>query len=121
MNDLIDPTKILLGIFGASCVELLSWHNIKRNLSQKKYEKLIKSPGYWIITIITVIFSAIGVCIIYYRLDRTPWEFAIAGAAFPTLFDKAMKVLASRTDVMGGVGDDAKDEKSILLEKYKAG
>lgn len=44
-------------LFGGFCQELAHWNSIKSNITQKKYEKLINSQAYWVVSLSMIISS----------------------------------------------------------------
>jgi H+/Cl- antiporter ClcA len=72
---------------GAVSLEVIHWYNIREELHLQKYQRLIRSPSYWIPTILATLLGAIIVPVYFgagLRLD----QLLIAGAAFPTTIRK---------------------------------
>jgi len=79
--------KIVAAAFGAFAFEVVQWYDLRAKLSAKKYQKLIRSKGYWIITVLMMIVGSGGAAILFLDRLAAP-EMMVAGAAFPTLFKK---------------------------------
>jgi hypothetical protein len=82
--------------FGATLLELVHWYELRDKLSSGRYKRLIRSPAYWVLTVLMAFGSAVGVVIwtwdsgVNYRL----FDFAVFGAAFPVFFKTAVRVAA---------------------------
>ena len=79
--------QIVAAAFGAFAFEIVQWYDLRTKLPVKRYQNLIRSKGYWIITGLMIIVGSAGAVILF--LDRlAASEMMVAGAAFPTLFKK---------------------------------
>ena len=72
---------------GAATLELVQWYQLRDRLTLPKYRKMLRSVGYWAITIAMAIGGGAGT-LIYFDGKLTQGELLVAGAAFPTLFKK---------------------------------
>lgn len=77
----------IAALFGAGFQELIYWRSLSRTLAHKTFKAMYKRKDYWIITVVTILASAVGVMLwahetTGYRLK----DYAIMGAAFPALF-----------------------------------
>jgi hypothetical protein len=86
MSELIFPFGAAL--FGAAFQELIYWYDLRDRLTTRKYQLLLTSPTYWIISMLMMFGSAAG-CILWKWPDLshyTPFDWVIFGAAFPLIF-----------------------------------
>lgn len=87
-------------LFGGIFQEVLHWWYLRTRLTTRHYKARLKSKGYWIITSIVVIMSAIGVAWFYgSRLEHL--EVAILGAAFPEIFRKLVTAAKQQNVTLG--------------------
>lgn len=87
---------LLAAVLGASIQEVFYWYEIRTKLELKKNKAIMKSTAYWIVTIMMVFFSAIGV---YFFLESNidryiARDFMVYGFSFPLILKKATKVIA---------------------------
>ena len=89
----------LVGSLGAFIQELSHWYSLRSNLEEQKYQKLLKSPLYWIITISMILISGIGVWIWCENIVQSFRHYVVLGAAFPLMFKKAISTIENSTSV----------------------
>jgi hypothetical protein len=87
-------------LFGGIFQEVLHWWYLRTRLTTRRYAARLKNKGYWIITSIVVLMSAIGVAWFYgSRLEHL--EVAILGAAFPEIFRKLVTAAKQQNVTLG--------------------
>ena len=102
--------RFLSALFGAASLEAVHWYQLRDKLSQAKVRKALRSPGYWIITVVMIVLGAVGAWLYGDGLDE--WKLAVAGAAFPALLTKA--VAAFKPEHLHlGADDDAEGGLAI--------
>lgn len=84
----------LAGCFGAAFQELLHWYNLRRRLDEKKYNKLLRSAGYWVIVVLFICGGAAGSVLWYADFSsHVPiFHYVVVSAAFPTIFKRMVGV-----------------------------
>lgn len=80
--------RFLVALFGAVAFEVVHWYHLREKLSQTKVRTMLRSPSYWTITILMAVISAVGAVLLGENLTRG--QLVVAGAAFPSLFTKAV-------------------------------
>ncbi|MGV6830357.1 MAG: hypothetical protein ACWA5P_02185 [bacterium] len=93
----MEEKLLLAALLGASIQEIFHWYEIRTKLGLKKYKLLLRSISYWVITILMVIASTLGV---YFFLESNldqyiARDFMVYGFAFPIILKQATKVIAS--------------------------
>ncbi len=97
----MDYGFIGVATFGASVQEVVHWYNLRAVLHHKKYQRLLRSKSYWILTLTMALVSGVGSWLMYgEEMTSTHGQF-ILGAAFPLLFKKAASVLENPEMVRG--------------------
>jgi hypothetical protein len=94
---------LLPAIFGSAFQELLYWYDLRSKLDADKYDRMWRSPAYWIITFLMVVGSAYGTTIWFEGQNVGPKDFMIVSAAFPLLFKKGISAANKRVTL--GAGD----------------
>jgi len=87
-------------LMGAICQEVMHWNQLRTKLADDKYNRLIISKAYWVITVLTIIISPVGVWELYGDKNLTKDIYFILGASFPLVFKK---LVTSITDKDGRV------------------
>jgi hypothetical protein len=90
--------------FGAALQEVLHWAEQKKRLDSEDLTKLIHSPAYWVVVVVTIVATGIAGYFWYggstaQSLPRMQ-DALIFGAALPALFKKATAAASQRT--LGG-------------------
>jgi len=99
----MNTTQIVAPFFGALLLEVVHWYGLRDKLYQQKYKRALRSPGYWLITVLMIALGPIGALIIYE--DATPAGLLIAGAAFPSVFKKIVGAFIDKSVKLGS-GDE---------------
>lgn len=94
-------TPFLLAGAGAVIQEVGHWYELRKNLALKRYQQLIHSLGYWLITLAMIICSGAGTAIWWYGESHPPKDYLVMGVAFPIIFKKAVSVAAKRPLQLG--------------------
>lgn len=98
----MEQSILLIAGFGAFVQEFFHWYDLRKKLHLKEYQKLLKSKSYWIIVILTIIISALGVYILYKeKIADSPDLQMILGAAFPLLFKKLVSGVSTTEQQLG--------------------
>lgn len=98
---------------GAITLEIVHWYGLRGKLALAKYQRLLKSTGYWVITAAMTVVGGLGSLILADgKLDAG--RLLVLGAAFPTLF----KELVRTAQAAGGpkLGED--DTSSVLHDYF---
>lgn len=95
------PLDTASPFIGAIAQELLHWYQLRERLDQVRLSRLLRSVGYWVITVLVVLVSGAG-ALIYFNGRLTAGEMLIAGAAFPTLFKKLATTFVKERATLGG-------------------
>jgi hypothetical protein len=93
-------STFLPAFFGSGLQELLYWYDLRTKLDQGKYAVMLRSPSYWIVTMLIVLGSAYGTTIWFAGQNASPKDFMIVSAAFPLLFKHAVSA-SGRRRVLG--------------------
>lgn len=81
---------------GSVAQELLHWYDLRGKLSQKRIAALLKSRGYWVITLAVVLITPLC-CWLLFSEDNIGRQMQfLSGAAFPVLFRKAVSTFSSK-------------------------
>lgn len=114
--------SFLAALFGASLQELLYWFDLKHHLDDPENQKTLRSPGYWIITLLMIGASAVGV-LYWYGGNRTvePRDYVLAAAAFPLLFKHAVSALGQSRRVLGSRPPTPSVVRSSLTSYFQIG
>jgi len=98
---------------GAALLEVVQWYRLREKLDNERYRRLLRSPGYWVITVLTGVLGAIA-ALIYFatRSELSPAELLVAGAAFPTLFKKLVAAFVDKE--VTTLGDLSEKRKSTI-------
>ena len=89
---------------GAIAMEAVHWYQLRERLSLGKYRNLLRSVGYWVITIVMALVGGVGT-LIYFQGRLTQGELLIAGAAFPALLKKLVGTFVKSQVKLGGPGE----------------
>ena len=93
---------LLTAGFGAFVQEFLHWYDLRKKLHKDEYKALLKSISYWIIVIIMIVVSAIGVWILYSEKIADSRDLQLLlGAAFPLLFKKLVGGVTNNDVTLG--------------------
>jgi hypothetical protein len=106
----------LAPFIGAALLEVVHWYRLREKLDDDQYTKLLRSRGYWIITVLNGLLGAVG-ALIYYQVrpQLTAAELLVAGAAFPTLFTRLAATLVDKEATTLG---PPKEEAGAALRTY---
>ena len=89
---------------GAVLSEVLHWYRVRDRLDSAKYQKLLRSRPYWIITTLAVLVGGLSVLIIF-GARFNDGELLLAGAAFPTLLRKVIAAFVGGPKTVLGTND----------------
>jgi hypothetical protein len=92
--------EFLIALFGAVVFEAVHWYELRERLSEEKVRQALRSTGYWVITVGMILLSATGAVLFGGELGKA--QLAVAGAAFPALFTKAVSAFKPETIQLGG-------------------
>ena len=83
-----------IGAFGALVQEVLWWFNARHSLDAERYRRLVRSPGYWITTLLFVLVAG-GVIVVWFMDGPPPSSktLLLAGAGAPLLIKQGLKAL----------------------------
>ena len=98
---------IIVAAFGSALQELMHWYGARFKLDEKRHQKMLYSPAYWIVTIGLCIGAGIGTWVWFYGEAQTPRTLMLTGAAFPLLLKKALKAIGDSSDTKLGGGSGA--------------
>lgn len=97
-------------LLGAVVFELLHWYQLREKLNVAKYRRLLRSTGYWVIT---VLFTVGASALVTVFLDgRSAPELVAAGAALPTMIKKIIGTATARQETKLGPEDADKPKWS---------
>lgn len=95
-------TCILVASAGALCQEVLHWYNLRNKLLDTEVKNLIRSKGYWIITIAMIVFSGFGTYYLFCEdIPQKTSVLFVLGAAFPSLFKKLVEAKSNEGHHLG--------------------
>jgi hypothetical protein len=97
----IDYPAIEVATFGAVLQELVFWYDARTKLTELKYKKILRSPGYWIFGILMMVASGVGTWIWFDPDPQKPRTYLLMGAAFPILFKKLVAAFISKETKLG--------------------
>lgn len=112
--------KFLLAAFlGVILQEVLHWYDLRLKLHLKKYQQTLKSPSYWVITIIMIACSTGGVYFfLEANIDRyVARDFMVYGFAFPIIIKKAAAAV-SQGPGEPTLGDEEGERKKGMFKEY---
>ena len=93
---------------GAISLESVHWYQLREHLHLAKYQRLLRSKAYWLITLAMVLLGGAGSLILFEDRLR-PGELFVAGAAFPTLLKK---LVAGFSKERVTLGDDTEGRRA---------
>jgi hypothetical protein len=96
-----DWIYLLAAFVGAIGQEISYWYDLRAKLTQKRYQILVRSPGYWVVTLAMTVFSAVGAWLLYRDDVQRVDVYLLAGAAFPLLFKKLVAASSERSPKLG--------------------
>lgn len=84
----------LVGAFGAFLQEILWWYNARHSLDEERYARLVKSPGYWVVTVLFILATG-GMIVIWFWGEVPPGARTVllTGGATPLLIKQGLKAL----------------------------
>lgn len=107
----MDVLHVTAPLVGGLALEATRWFRLRERLNTAKYQRLLKSWLYWVVTIAMVAFGALVA--FYWAVSKeeipTPFELLIAGAAAPSLLTNAVSTFLSKESTTLGQ-DDARNE-----------
>ena len=125
MIDYIFSDVALAVAIGSIFQEVLHWYGLRTRLHLKSTQRLLRSPLYWLMTVLMMGLSIFGV---FFWFDGQPGEQSLRdmfvfGAAFPMIFKSVVKSMTSREPVnLGGVASGtAENRKEGFLRSYFGG
>lgn len=80
--------RLVAALFGSSILEIVHWYDLREHLSQKKVAALLRSRGYWLLTVIMAVAGAVGALLMGSNLNTG--QVVVFAAAFPTVFKKVV-------------------------------
>lgn len=99
------PVHILAAFLGASLQEIVHWYERREKLSARRYQKDMRSPLYWLITLAMIGASALGAVLWFDSESRPPdpKTYVVVAAAFPMFVKRGIQGIARKTDThLGG-------------------
>ena len=81
---------------GAVAQEVLHWYGLRTRLDHPEVRRVLRSPGYWIVTLAMIVVSGIGVTLVHGADSAHPGVAFVLGAAFPMLLKKLVAVAVAR-------------------------
>ena len=101
METTILSHPIAVALLGAAMQELLYWYEIRARLHIAQTAKLLRSPAYWLITILMILVCGIATHF-WYLPDAQPLRtYLLTGAALPLLLKQGVKVLTPDKQRLG--------------------
>lgn len=82
---------------GALAQEVLHWYGLRSRLARPDVARLVRSPGYWLITLAMIGVSGVGTALVYGGPASRPGISFVLGAAFPVLFKKLIAAAITRS------------------------
>lgn len=112
-----DFTLILIAGVGAVAQEFLHWYNLRTQLSNRRYSKVLRSPLYWAMVAGMTLLSGVFAWVWYQGdgVTHLPREYFLTGAAFPLILKKAAEAAAANTAVKLGEGDGSTLNDYLLI------
>lgn len=83
-------------LVGSILQEILYWYRVRERTESKKYQAMMRSRSYWVITALTVAFGSVAT-FLYFGDRLSVAEMLVAGAAFPGLLKKLVGAFADRS------------------------
>jgi hypothetical protein len=96
---------ILCAGFGALCLELLQWVELRKNISDKEKE-LLSSKFYWVLTVTMIVLSGVGTWLLFYETNMQLKVPFVLGAAFPAIFKKVAALAQDRQPHLGAASSN---------------
>lgn len=114
---------LLATVFGAILQELLHWYGLRTKLSQKRYQRILRSTGYWLVTLAVILLIPVAVLLWFAdTLDALALrDFVLLGAAFPTLFKTIVARFSDPSDVKLGKSASDPDAVAFKFSDYLGG
>jgi hypothetical protein len=104
----------LAPFLGAAALEVIYWYQLRTELHLKKYQRLLRSKAYWIITVAMVLVGGLFT-LIYFGDRLRPGELLVAGAAFPTLIKQLIAAFSAKQLTLG---EDSTESEADALRTY---
>jgi FtsH-binding integral membrane protein len=98
--------EVLAPFVGAAALEVVHWFRLREKLQLAKYQKLLRSTGYWVVTALMILVGGF-VTLIYLGDNDRPDQLLIVGAAFPTLFKSLIGAATDRQQTTLGPTRDS--------------
>lgn len=86
---------MLFALTGAAIQEIIYLYELRKSLADPQ-NNFLKSPGYWIITIIMMAASAFGASVFLKGTNPTQILCLVVGAAFPAFFKLLIKTFLEK-------------------------
>ena len=99
-----------ISAFGALVQEVLWWFNARHSLDAQRYRRLIRSPGYWITTILFTLIAG-GVIVVWFMgaPPPSPRTLLLSGAGAPLLIKQGLKALTPQQHLGESEGFSLRD------------
>jgi hypothetical protein len=97
---------ILIAAFGALLQEVLFWYDARTKLSSTKYRTLLKSVGYWVVTLSMICASGVGSWLWFAPQIESTRTYLLLGAAFPIVFRKVVAAFIPKATKLGARESD---------------
>jgi hypothetical protein len=81
---------------GALAQEVLHWYRLRTTLDRPEVRRLLRSPGYWIVTVAMIVTAGAGTALLYGDRLARPDALFVLGAAFPMIFKRLVAIAATR-------------------------
>lgn len=99
--ELVTPAAPFLG---AIALEVFYWFQLRRKLLPAKSKAILRTPFYWIVTILAVLFGGIVAVLLFPTANAG--QLLLAGAALPTLLKKLVGGFAKKNGPNLGAAEE---------------
>lgn len=87
---------VISSLAGALTQEVVHWYDLRTKFDDTEVKSLLKSPGYWIITILMIFLSGIGVWFLFGEKNPSRDILFLMGAGFPLIFKKLVVTFSKK-------------------------
>lgn len=112
MNFTMDWSFFGTVLIGSAAQELLHWYDLRGKLSQKRVSALLRSPGYWLITVAVVMITPLCCWLLFSEDDLGRQMQFLSGAAFPVLFRKTVSTFSFKDQT--NLGDNTVQDYFLM-------
>jgi hypothetical protein len=112
---------LIAACLGASIQEISHWYELRDQLTLPKYKKLLRSPAYWIITIVMILGSTGGALLWLTGSEKSDLKTYMAlGAAFPLFVKRAIEVVGRQSATSLGTEINESAERESFSRTFAA-